>query len=445
MKKKYWTPILILIILIFIFFLPTIASSPIGKRPILHALARKNNAKIEASSLHLTWFGPQKFKDLHYSDQNVDLSFDAISTHLPLWKFVSYLKKDNLLLFTTNNLEAKNGHIDLHIPGHPHLDFSEVNANISNAVFSIHAKMQGGQISLVGTGINSLKATIVNLPTFALDYFLSPQKELKTLLGDQISLFLEKENENFTATLHSANIQTGPITGKFQNQTVTLSKPLQLTLHLTRQLSEALLSEISPFFLTGIEARNPIYLTIDSQGFLLSLPFSPKNLVISKATLEMGKIRCQNGGSLSLAVSLFKLNNLTNTKEMDVWFSPVDFSVQDGMLNAGRMDFLMSNTIHLCTWGKINLQSNQLDLTLGIPNDTLESSFGIKNLPKNYVMQVPVRGTRNKPKINLTDAAAKITALTAAQNIPFGGVITAIQKWKEPSVPPAKRPFPWEK
>jgi len=443
MKKKQWTLFIILAVLVFIFFLPTIASSTIGKRPLLNLIGKKNSAKVDATWIHLSWLGPQKIKNLNYSDQNADVSFDMIASHVTLWKFISNLKS-NLLLFTKDNLTLQNGHVVIHLPNHPQIALSDVNATVTNTLFSIKAHLPGGEISLEGSGINSLKGTIVNLPTFALDYFLPSQNGLKALLGDQISLFFDNNNGSINATLHSTNIQTSA-TAKLQNQAITLQSPMQVTIHLTKELSEALLSEISPFFLTGIEARNPIYLNIDSTGFLLPLPFSPKTLVISKATLDMGKIRCQNGGSLSLAVSLFKLNNLTNTKEMDVWFTPVDFSVQDGMVNAGRMDFLMSNTIHLCTWGKVNLLNNQLDLTLGVPNDTLQSSFGIQNLPKNYVMQVPVRGTRNKPKINLTDAAAKITALTAAQNIPFGGVITAIHKWKEPAAPPAKKPFPWEK
>ena len=443
MKRKHWVLLIVLVVIVFIFFLPTIASSTIGKKPLLNLIAKKNSAKVDAAWIHLSWLGPQKIKNLHYNDQNADVSFDLLSTGVPLWKFISYLK-ENIILFTKENLSIKNGQVVIHLPNLPQITLSDVNATVTNTVFSIKAQIPGGEISLEGSGINSLKGTIVNLPTFALDYFLPSQKGLKALLGDQISLFFDSNNGSIAATLHSTNIQT-TANARLQNQAITLQSPMQVTLHLTKDLSEALLSEISPFFLTGIEARNPIYLNIDSTGFLLPLPFSPKSLVISKATLDMGKIRCQNGGSLSLAISLFKLNNLTNTKEMDVWFTPVDFSVQDGMVTAGRMDFLMSNTIHLCTWGKINLLNNQLDLTLGIPNDTLQSSFGIQNLPKNYVMQVPVRGTRNKPKINLTDAAAKITALTAAQNIPFGGVITAIHKWKEPAAPPAKKPFPWEK
>ena len=50
-------------------------------------------------------------------------------------------------------------------------------------------------------------------------------------------------------------------------------------------------------------------------------------------------------------------------------------------------------------WGQIDTVSSVLDMTLGIPADTLAAT-GIKTLPNDYVLHVPVTGTPQAPVVN---------------------------------------------
>ena len=55
--------------------------------------------------------------------------------------------------------------------------------------------------------------------------------------------------------------------------------------------------------------------------------------------------------------------------------------------------------VHVIMWGQIDTVSNVLDMTLGIPADTLAAT-GIKTLPSDYVLPVPVKGSPQAPLVN---------------------------------------------
>ena len=75
-------------------------------------------------------------------------------------------------------------------------------------------------------------------------------------------------------------------------------------------------------------------------------------------------------------------------------------------------------------------------MTLGIPSDTLKKAFGIKNLPKNYVMTMPIRGLTQKPEIVTGPAVAKIAALIAASQTKFSESSSQTQRGKRDSASP---------
>ena len=132
---------------------------------------------------------------------------------------------------------------------------------------------------------------------------------------------------------------------------------------------------------------------------------------------------------------------------MDVWFTPLFFSLHDGLLTTSRIDFLIDQTIHICTWGNIDYLSDRLDMYVGLPAETLQQSFGIEQLPADYVMKIALRGTMKKPKLATHAAAAKIAALLAAQKSSqnwLSSGILGIFGEIDSNVPPPHRPFPWE-
>lgn len=54
---------------------------------------------------------------------------------------------------------------------------------------------------------------------------------------------------------------------------------------------------------------------------------------------------------------------------------------------------------HVIMWGQVDSVNNLLDMTLGIPADTLAAT-GITTLPNDYVLPVPVKGTPQAPIVN---------------------------------------------
>ena len=138
---------------------------------------------------------------------------------------------------------------------------------------------------------------------------------------------------------------------------------------------------------------------------------------------------------------------------MEAWFTPVSFQLQNGRLETGRLDALLSRSVHICSWGSVNLLTEKLHMYLGLPADTLQGSFGITGLPSDYVLKIPLRGTLSHPELSTSSAAAQIASMAATQNIPLpkvGKMFEKITKTvstvkNDKDVPPAKRPFPWER
>jgi len=420
---------LFVFILLVVLFLPKIASTPIGKPLLVKAIEEKSGAKVEVGSLSLSWLGPQKFQEIRWTRDKLNGNLEEFQIDAPFWSFTGpFLLKNGTLIYKGNRVEQIEGKI------------------VGNDL-DLHGSIVQGHISLKGKVESKhqfdIQIDVKNFPAIDFDDILGPSIDLKG------SITRTKSQGSLDLNVSSANLKTHLI-GLLTEDAFTITSPLLTTLRLTPQLSTLLLKDANPLFLTGIEAQNPITLRIEPKDFSFPLPFSIEKLKVGKATLDLGKVRCQNGKSLSSLILLLKASRLADAKQMNAWFTPVSFQINHGILDAGRMDILLADSIHLCTWGKINLLKDRLDMILGLPADTLLQSFGIKNLPENYVLKVDVRGTTKEPEIVTGPAGAKIAALIAAGQIPkkgvFGGLADIFTKPQEDeNVPPAQRPFPWEK
>jgi hypothetical protein len=223
-------------------------------------------------------------------------------------------------------------------------------------------------------------------------------------------------------------------------------------IHNNLTIQEPLIASLSPSFgfLKDVQAQNPITLRIEPNGFSCPIPFSLEKLKIEKGTLDLGKITYQNGPTLAALVSFLHSSRLSQAKQMNIWSTPVQFQLNEAILRLDRVDFLIANSIHLCTWGTINLQKDEINMNLGLTASVLRSSFGIKNVSDPYVLKIPIRGSSKNIEFVTSGATAKIAALLAGEQIPkkgiFGGIADIFIKPKEDKeVPLAKRPFPWEK
>ncbi len=421
------------ILVLLIGFLPKIASTSLGKPLFVKALSQKSQGDIEIGWLELSWFGPQRFHDLKWTHGAVSGTIEQLDIAAPFWTFSGPFKlKNGAILYKGGSVEKIEGEIkgnDLCLTGITLQGHIALSGQIySKLHFHLQIDVKEFPLAVIG---------------HKLDKLLGPTLDLNGTVS------LEKGIGYIDLTINAANLNTR-IQGNLTDHSITLQEPLLAAIRLTPEMSALILKDANPLFLTGLSAQNQINLRIEPKNFYFPLPYSLNTLSVGEATLDLGQVQCQNGDSLRAIISILKAERLSDASQMNAWFTPVTFSIHRGVLQAGRMDTLLADSIHICTWGNINLTQDEIDMYLGLPADTLQQSFGIKNLPANYVVKVKIQGTTKKPEIVKGPAIAKIAALVAAGQIPkkgfFGGLAELISTPKEEKdVPAAKRPFPWEK
>lgn len=457
------------VVLFLIIFFPQIASTRVGKRFFLESVQSKTHTDVSADKLTLSWFGPQHFFGLTFHGKEMNGSIGELRVDVPLWSMLSLFELKGLHKIQ-GDVAIVNGSFDLKSGQFPPIQVEAIQGSVrlhqgtADIAFDGKAKQDSGpgSFSLLGqirtiSGSQQeffLRGELIDFPALPIARILSarfPVDEtlLIKILGNPVNLkgaASNSENKGILdLALHTANIDLD-VHGNIENDDLTLRQPLIAAFRLTPELSALVLKEANPLFVTGFEAKSPIRLRIEPSRF--HCPFSPfrlQHLQIGHGTLEMGRIKCQNGGALADLIGLLKERSRASL--MDVWFTPLFFELANGDLKTGRLDALIDGSIRICTWGTIHLIDDQMDMILGLTAQTLRNSFGVKNLPEEYVLKIPLTGSTRKPNLATGTAAAKIAALLAAQKTPhtwLSGSILGVFTQTEGHVPPPNRPFPWE-
>jgi hypothetical protein len=472
MKLKGLIFTLLFLSFFFIASLPTFLSSKVGKNLVTQLIRKKGIKNFSADSLSFTWFGPQKIKGLKASFNNLDISAEGLETNLFLWEGIKLNKinKESLFKFKLS-ASIKNGSFQI-IQNGSSASLTNINGSITPqtalSTFDIFLKGKSsegnekGEFEFFATlnknsYIGNLK--LANFPTITLDeIILASQTDKKgafsTILGPTTDLsFLF----NFTDAsgkldidLTSTNVNT-KFSAIYSNNSITLDSSLDAKVNLTESLSRYFLKEINPLLIYSARGYSPIDIHIPQNGLYLPLhPFQLDELKLDNARIDLGKIRTKNGENLNTIISLMKYHFLQNVEEMDVWCTPAFIKIDKGILYSSRMDLLLDDTIHICTWGSVNLIHQKVKMTLGLTSQALKKSFGIEELPPDYVMQIPLKGTTTNLKINKKQAAGKIAALIALETVDkqtsLGRLLRSLKKDREEQskIPPPSLPFPWE-
>ena len=437
-------------------FLPQLLSLPLCKELFIGALQNKTHCSISIDHLRLSWLGPQKMDLVNMEREDFQGTIDTLSIGAPLWAVPG--------LFQLKNLKQIHG--DLKLEGGtfqfgPDAKIEEIKISMKVIEGTAHLIASGNGLSLEGTISSfkdlSLRAVLSSFPTLPIARFFSlrhwgKEDTLKEVLGPWINLEASSSIQYgkgfMDLSLHSENV-TCLLLGDLNEEFLTLRRPLTATFKLTPELSLWVLRQFNPLFLTGIQSKNPIQLRIEPLNFTLPISsFSLRDLDIGQGTLAMGQVRVRNGPLLVSLISLLKMDWLSQSPEMNIWFAPMSFQLKDGVLYTGRMDTLLADSLHICTWGNINVIDQDLDLFLGLTSELLENSFGIENLPSDYVLKIPITGSTRHPKIGKEAAALKIAALKTMQTTPLKrtapGKLLQMFTPNEKGVPPARRPFPWD-
>lgn len=67
------------------------------------------------------------------------------------------------------------------------------------------------------------------------------------------------------------------------------------------------------------------------------------------------------------------------------------------------------NSLHLALWGTLDTNSNTLEMTVGLPAETL-SKAGLRGLPPGYMLPVAVSGPLHRPQVEWNAAGEAVAA-----------------------------------
>lgn len=256
------------------------------------------------------------------------------------------------------------------------------------------------------------------------------------------TIHLQVKAPNATFLLDSARIQDGVL---------TLDTPLIARLIVEKKRGGELLKQFLPLLSSGPIKPQEISLTIAPEGARIPIKnWSLTAMSLPKIRLEIGKIEVKSSGLLE---TLLKALRASFKKTTTLWLTPIQGSLQSGVLSLERFDILASESIHLIVWGKANLSNSTLGMYVGIPEDTFKRLGLYMAIPRPLI--VPIRGTFDDPEINVLKITARVAGAGAATygalEGPLGIVGGALQIASTlgdediPIPPPAELPLPWEK
>lgn len=87
---------LVLLVLLFILFLPWILSSPFGKIWVEREFSKKSGFSVSIEKISWSWFGPQEFEGIAFQKDSISGTIQEMKWDLPLWKIKDWKKEIDL-------------------------------------------------------------------------------------------------------------------------------------------------------------------------------------------------------------------------------------------------------------------------------------------------------------------------------------------------------------
>ena len=327
---------------------------------------------------------------------------------------------------------------------------------------SVSKKQQKGHMRLDGTiddfynkkgkfSTKNLSTTyqgvLDNVPTTIFNaFFPNTSKIFGKTLSATISADIKNQNGTFDAEILSKHAKAD-IEAYVRSGVLSLRSPLIADVVLTPGLSSLLLSDAK---LTVVSAKKPVRITILPQNTAIPMRnFQWKNVRIGAGQIDFGQLIVASKGTAADLIDMFKLQS---SNQVPMWFAPLDFRIQNGVMGIGRTEILYDLSYQIATWGRIDFNRSYVDMTLGLTAQSLNRAFGLI-LPPDYVLTVDMKGPFGNVKVDKGAAIAKIALIVAGNTglVPqegiAGGVFGIIQGFAhdQSDVPPPKRPFPWER
>ncbi len=263
-----------------------------------------------------------------------------------------------------------------------------------------------------------LNTALKGLSTARLDKLFNTNNTISAVMGKTLDLKASAELKGLEGPVDisfKTSNSTAAISALINKDSVILRDDVKAELTVTPALGALVLKNINPILITAVSSSRPIYITISQNGCYIPLDkASFADIKIEEAVIDLGELTLENGGLLSPLVAFLKS---TYGRQMTASFTPLKASLAEGIAQYSRMDTVIANSFHIATWGTIDIENDNLDITLGLTSDTLDKAFDIEGLPKDYMLKIPVRGSTENPKVNWTEAAKQIGTLVLKRKI----------------------------
>ncbi|MEX1012185.1 MAG: hypothetical protein WDZ27_00660 [Waddliaceae bacterium] len=239
------------------------------------------------------------------------------------------------------------------------------------------------------------------------------------------------------------------LNGKIEHGYLKFIDPFIIETTATPQLGQYVLSDFFVLFKGLRSSSERIRLTLSPQDFFAPIdPFAIENTQIGKGSITLGKMVFNRTTELQAVLKLL-LKNVPDT--IDIWMTPLYFSLIDSKLTIQRTDMLVLNKYPMAFWGTIDLKNNTVQMTLGISAAALESIIGVDFGAGDTMLTVPITGSMDGARVSTTVAARKIATLIASTKTgPVGvavgmalDVLSGALGEKAPP-PPTTSPLPWQ-
>lgn len=442
--------------------LPSALSSKTGLNLAMNLASRQLPGTLSAKSWELAWTGKQRLSGFRYTDEEVGLEID-----LPTFEL-----QDSLIVLLTKSRDE----IKLQVAGEAHLhqsDGEELSIRALEAALSLsprknqitanihgipHYRKGEGKLTVQATlGQSGLDANaeLQDFPGRLIAAFFRSEP-LGALLGDTVQLNAKTQTHQGKGLLQvrvDASHSQWDLDASIHKGLITLNKAFRGEITVNREVSRLVLKHINPLLITAIGAPEPIRLTVAPEGFHIPIDLKAlTNAEMPLATIEFGRITVENGGPLEAIMGLVQSSTVRHSDRMETWFTPQYLHLKDGILVLERMDTLIHQSFHLATWGTVDLLRDYVDITLGIPQDTLRERFGIKGLSEDYVLQTPLQGRSDRVDLDYASVLARIASMRARSSSQeasqvlglFLDAVTGQKQEEGQAAPkPTTQPFPW--
>lgn len=281
------------------------------------------------------------------------------------------------------------------------------------------------------------------------------RQKIQAILGPLVNARIYGEISQLTGPL-TVDIKSSNLKAIFpiymHGNYITLQKTVEAELTLTEAINEIFLKDAIPILITGAWSDHPIRIFLDAEGFILPFqPFSLQRTQISHGVIDLGKLRVRNRGNIQTLVEFLKAKEATEEGMMEAWFTPIFFTLKDGVASYKRFDALLAGSIHIALWGKIDLIRDKVKMILGIGPTTLQQRYNIKGISKKEMFQVKMRGTTSNVELDWSSAYTRIGLLitrSTGGHIGYlvGGILEQLlgNMGDEETPPQTTYPFPWE-